>query len=99
VSGAWLAALWPLVRRGFVPTVLLLAPRSFGAVATANNDVRRITASLNELSIAHAIITRDLLDRPELRAGRQGQWQWRVGGTGRAVAVEQPRDLHWRPLA
>lgn len=98
-SGAWLPALWQLARRGFVPTVLLLDPPSYGAVATSDSGVQRVTASLAELDIAHAVITRELLDRPELRAGKQGQWQWRVSGTGRAIAVEQPRDLQWRTLA
>ena len=94
VSGAWVDTLWPLLRRGVAPTILLLAPRSFGSDA----DAQPLLNTLDELGIAHQFITRDLLDRPELRAGRQGQWEWRVSGTGRAIAVRQPGDLTWKPL-
>ncbi|MEP7198235.1 MAG: DUF58 domain-containing protein, partial [Chloroflexota bacterium] len=86
-DGAWLASLMPLLRLGIVPTILLLDPQSFGGDGVTHQTVAR----LRELGVAHYVITRDLLDRPELRAGQQGQWEWRVGGTGRAVAVKQPR--------
>ena len=93
-SGAWIPPLLPLLRLGIAPTVLLLDQNSFGGAG----DARQAAATLNELGIAHYLIGRDLLDRPELRAGRQGQWEWRVSGTGRAIAVRAPRDANWRSL-
>jgi uncharacterized protein (DUF58 family) len=94
VDGEWIEALVPLLRRGVAPTVLLLDPISFGGVGS----VRRITASLSDLGVAHHVITRDLLDRPEARPGRQGRWEWRVGGTGRAAPVHRHRDVAWKAL-
>jgi hypothetical protein len=43
-------------------------------------------------------IRRELLDRSRPPGERQGRWQWRVGGTGRAVAVQQPGDQDWKPV-
>lgn len=91
----WIASLVPLLRRGVTPTVLLLDPLSFGGAV----DPRAAAFTLNEMGVTHDVIPRELLDRPELRAGRQGQWEWRIGGTGRAVPMQQPRDLQWKALA
>ncbi len=95
VNGEWIEALLPLLRGGAVPTILLLDPISFGGTA----DVRATRALLNELGMTHYAITRELLDRPELRAGKQGRWEWRVTGTGRAVPIRQPRDMIWKALS
>jgi len=53
---------------------------------------------LTNLGITCHVISRDLLDRPEARPGQQGQWQWRVSPSGRAVAVHRPTDMSWREL-
>jgi hypothetical protein len=94
VDGKWIEALVPLLRRGAVPTVLLLDPVSFGGMGNA----RGMTAVLSDLGVAHYVITRDLLDRPEAHPGRQGRWEWRVLGTGRAVPVHRHRDVAWKVL-
>jgi uncharacterized protein (DUF58 family) len=93
--GEWLEALWPLLRGGAIPTVLLLDPVSFGGT----DDTRSATALLSDWGIAHYLITRDLLDRPEARPGQEGRWEWRTSPLGRAVAVHRPRDLAWKELA
>ncbi|MEW5959281.1 MAG: DUF58 domain-containing protein [Chloroflexota bacterium] len=93
-DGGWVKTLLPLLRRGAVPTVLLLDPASFGAAAAA----RPTLALLTDLGITSHLIPRDLLDRPEARPGQRGQWEWRVSLTGRAVAVRRPRSLAWRDL-
>ncbi len=95
VSGAWLESLVPLLRRGVVPTVLLLDPVSFGGTC----DTRAVQLALTGLGVAHEVITRALLDRSTAREHKQGEWDWRVSGTGRAVAVAQPSDLEWKALA
>ena len=33
------------------------------------------------------------------QTGKRGQWDWRIGGTGRATAVAEPADADWKPLA
>jgi uncharacterized protein (DUF58 family) len=95
VDGDWVESLVPLLRRGVTPTVILLDPASFGGVG----DVRGIVALLADLGIPHHVVTRDLLDQPEALPGQEGQWEWRVLGTGRAVAVRHPLDTHWRTLS
>jgi uncharacterized protein (DUF58 family) len=95
VEGDWVEALWPLLRRGAIPTVLLLDPVSFGGAGDAN----RTSAFLSDLGISNYVITRDLLDRPELRPGRQGHWDWRVSPLGRAVTTRRPGELTWKVLS
>ena len=95
VDGDWIEALVPLLRRGATPTVLMLDPASFGGVG----DVRVPDGLLADLDIAHNIISRDLLARPEARPGQQGRWEWRVTGTGRAIPVRRPQDLSWRVVS
>jgi uncharacterized protein (DUF58 family) len=91
----WIKSLWPLMRRGAIPTVLLLDPASFGG----DGNVSGLSALLSDLGITCYIITRELLDRPEARPGQTGHWEWRVSPLGRAVAVHRPRDLTWKALS
>ncbi len=92
---AWVQALVPLIRQGAVPTVLLMDPISFGGTRTLDG-VRR---SLENLEVVHYEITRDVLDRPETRPGTRGRWEWRVLGTGKAIAVQQQeQQVSWRTL-
>jgi uncharacterized protein (DUF58 family) len=90
----WVESLVPLVRRGVIPTVLLLEPQSFGG----DGEMAIVEQSLRNLDVAYYEITRDMLDQPEAQPGRQGVWEWRVLGTGRAVAVDGQRDAMWRSL-
>lgn len=94
VEGAWLGALLPLMRRGTVPTVLLLEPRSFGGSA----DSRPLQALLSQQGIRHHLIPRSLLERPEAQPGQQGEWEWLVTPGGRALLKHAPGDLAWRNL-
>jgi uncharacterized protein (DUF58 family) len=93
----WIEKLLPLIWLGAVPTVLLL-DRSTWDENQSQDDVKRTLASLNELNVRCFPITRDLLDRPEARPGREGQWEWRISPFGRAVAVRKPVDLPWKGL-
>ena len=94
VKADWAAALLQLVRIGITPTVLLLDPLSFGGTeSTAGAQ-----ALLNDYGIAHNIIQSDLFNRPEAHPGKQGKWEWRVLGRGKAVAVRKPADTGWRTL-
>lgn len=90
----WVESLVPLVRRGTVPTVMALDPVSFGG----RGDMGAVQSALDSLGVAHYDISRDLLNLPESRPGRQGHWEWRVLGTGKAIAVEQRDDVPWRTL-
>ncbi len=95
VSGAWVEALLPLLRRGAVATVLLLDPLSFGG----SGNPAGVLSLLANQGIVHYIITPDLLDRPEARPGRRGQWEWRISPSGRAIPVRPLPDTAWRTLS
>jgi uncharacterized protein (DUF58 family) len=102
---AWVEELVPLVRQGAVPTVLLLDPTTFAteadAVAGLVPSMDAVKTSLQSLGVRYYEISREVLDLPEARPGHRGHWEWKVTGTGKAVAVrrgdEEPR-VEWRAL-
>ena len=94
-DGEWLKNLLPLIRKGIVPSVWLLEPRSFGGSA----DPAPLMGRLVEQGIAHTLIPRSLLDRPEARPGQEGRWEWRVTALGRAIPVQRPVETDWRELS
>ena len=94
VRAGWAAPMLQLLRIGITPTVLLLDPASFGG----KDSTAGILSLLNDYGIAHNVVQRELLNRPEARPGQQGKWEWRVVGRGKAVAVRRPADTGWRQL-
>lgn len=92
---AWIEALVHLLRLGAIPTVLLLDPVSFGGTGNLNLTQTLLT----DLGVAHYVIARDLLDRPEARPGQQWRWGRPVSRTGRAVPVRRPIDTAWKALS
>lgn len=93
-AASWTEPLLPLMRHNAAATVLLLDPASFGSQGQAEN----VTTVLSELRISHHLISRDLLDQPDLYPGREGRWEWRVSPLGRAVSVQGPTDMSWKAL-
>jgi uncharacterized protein (DUF58 family) len=94
IDTSWIQSLIGFIRRGIVPTVLLLDPESFGSTG----NIHIVNAVLDNLGVSHYPITKDVLNRPEKSPGRQGRWEWRVLGTGKAVPVQPQRDVPWRTL-
>jgi uncharacterized protein (DUF58 family) len=90
----WFPAMLQLAKKGVTPTVLLLDPLSFGGT----ESITAISALLNDYGVAHYVIHSDLLNRLEAHPGKQGKWEWRVLGRGKAVAVRKPADSGWRTL-
>jgi hypothetical protein len=93
--GGGCQALLPLLRRGAVATVLLLDPVTFGGAG----EVSGTLALLTNLGVTRYVIPRELLDRPEARPGQQGNWEWRIMPTGRAVPIRRPGNTPWRALS
>jgi uncharacterized protein (DUF58 family) len=91
----WIEALVPLLRRGAIPTVLLLDPVSFDGTG----DQGAIRASLTDLGVAHYVITRDLLDRPEIRPGQSQVWERMAAGSERSASFHQLPGAAWRVLS
>ncbi|MFH1523645.1 MAG: DUF58 domain-containing protein [Chloroflexota bacterium] len=94
VQADWAASMLQLLKIGITPTVLLLDPVSFGGTESTDGAL----ALLNDYGITHYVIQRELFNRPEARPGQQGKWEWRVVGTGKAVAIRRPTDTSWRQL-
>jgi uncharacterized protein (DUF58 family) len=95
MQSGWLAQLISLRRHGILPTVLLLDPISFGGMT----GTRGVLAALADLEIAHYVVTRDVLDRPEAHPGLRGHWDWQVTPLGRVIPRRVARDAAWRSLA
>ena len=89
----WTQSLIPLMWRGILPTVFLFDVNTFGGSAKINE----VSDVLSSLGIPCHIIPREFLDKPQARPGHEGEWEWRVSGTGKAVAVQKPAT-DWRGL-
>lgn len=94
IAGSWLRSLLPLLPMGIQPTVLLLDPLSFGGT----HSPRRLVEKLANLRIRTYVITREMVNRPEARPGKEGQWEWLTPPGMRPVAIRKPKDFKWRRL-
>lgn len=92
VEGEWLTAMMLLMRRGIVPTALVLDRAAFGGQGEADG----ILSSLLELGVTHYRITPDLLDRPERQPGQVGKW--RRTPRGHWEPKFDHKALDWREL-
>jgi uncharacterized protein (DUF58 family) len=92
-NAEWTESLLPMMWRGVNPTVFLLDPNSFGG----STDVGALTHALEYMSVSCHVIPREMLDQRQARPGHEGEWEWRVSGTGKAVAVKMP-VADWRRL-
>lgn len=93
-QGDWAAPLIQLMRNEALPTVMVFDPASFGGAGSPAG----LLSLLDDYGIAHSLVPREMLDRPEARPGTQGRWEWRVVGRGKAVAVRRPTETGWRRL-
>jgi uncharacterized protein (DUF58 family) len=89
----WTESLLPLMWRGILPTVFLLDPVSFGG----NAHPKPLSDALQTMGIPCHVIPRELLDKRQIRPGQEGEWEWRISGTGKAVPIRIP-VADWRRL-
>ena len=89
----WTQALLPLMWRGVMPTVFLLEPLSYGGTT----QTKPIEAALQLISVPCHMISKDMLDQRQIRPGHEGEWEWRISATGKAIAVQAP-NTDWRGL-
>jgi uncharacterized protein (DUF58 family) len=87
-DAAWLPELTRLERRGLECHALLLDRESFGG-AGSSDSLRR---AINLLGMRCAVVRRGDLGRPLVETERHGFWEFKVTGTGKAVAVRRPQD-------
>jgi hypothetical protein len=76
-----------------MPTVFVLDALSFGG----SNSPKSIPATFRSMNVPCHVIPRELLDAQHLRPGREGEWQWRISATGKAVAIHSAEG-EWRGL-
>jgi len=90
----WIAHLAPLIRRGIVPTVLLLDPTSYDSSAhlPGADELIRVLA---EMGVSVFTFHASMFDRPEMRPGTRGRWIWGRARSARAHAVLAPEDSPW----
>ena len=86
VEIGWLPQLAQLARQGIECQVILLDRASFGG--QGNSEALRQTISL--LGIRCATLRQGDLGRPLVEAEQQGFWEFKITGTGKAVAVRRP---------
>ena len=89
----WTQSLVPLMWRGMSPTIFLFDPMTFGG----NANTKAISEIFQSMSVPCHVIPKELLDKPQARPGHEGEWEWRVSGTGKAVAVRAAQE-EWRGL-
>ncbi|UCG25992.1 MAG: DUF58 domain-containing protein [Chloroflexota bacterium] len=71
IEGQWLDPMLLLMRRGIIPTVLVLDRAAFGGQGDADGAI----GSLLELGVTHHRVRPDLLERPEMQPGQIGKWR------------------------
>lgn len=89
----WMQALMPLMWRGVMPTVFLFDPVTFGGSA----DAKAVSEILPSMDIPCHILPKELLDTPQARPGHEGEWEWRISATGKAIPVRAVQE-EWRGL-
>lgn len=89
----WTQALVPLMWRGIMPTVFLFDPLTFGG----STNPKVISEIFQSMSIPCHVIPREMFDKPQARPGHEGEWEWRISATGKAVAVRTAHE-EWRGL-
>jgi transglutaminase-like putative cysteine protease len=81
-SAEWTESILPLMWRGVMPTVFVLEPRSYGGAS----QTRALEDALQMLGVPCHVIPKELLDARQIRPGHAGEWEWRISGTGKAMA-------------
>ncbi|MBK9926961.1 MAG: DUF58 domain-containing protein [Anaerolineales bacterium] len=89
----WIQALMPLTWRGILPHVFLFDVNTFGG----NAKINEVSGVLQSLGIPCHIIPKEMLDKPQARPGHEGEWEWRVSATGKAIAMNKP-VTDWKGL-
>jgi uncharacterized protein (DUF58 family) len=92
----WAESLLPLIWRGVMPTVFIFDANTFDE-SSESHDVNAISHALQSMNVPCHVIPREMLDKRQVRPGQEGEWEWRVSGTGKAIAVKSPSAV-WRRL-
>ncbi len=90
VDPAWVEALWPLVRQGVAPSVVLLDPASFGG----SGDLSTVRGMLAGLGIPVSVVAQGYPFQPPVHVRREvGRWEFKTTATGRVIVTQRPREV------
>jgi uncharacterized protein (DUF58 family) len=92
-EAGWTQSLMPLMWRGVMPTVFLLDPLTYGG----GTSTKAVSDILQSISVPCHAIPHEMLDKPQARPGREGEWEWRISATGKAIPVHAAQE-DWREL-
>ena len=90
---AWTESLLPLMWRGIIPNVFVLDPVTYGGETSA----KAVEDAMRLIGTPCHIIPKEVLDKPQTRPGHEGEWEWRISATGKAIAVRTAQE-EWRGL-
>lgn len=93
-NAEWTESLLPLLRRGIIPTIFFLDPNTYGGSA----NLAALTHALALMNVQCHVIPCELFGNRRTPVGEEGKWEWRVSGTGKAVAIKAP-VADWQRLA
>jgi uncharacterized protein (DUF58 family) len=94
----WTESLVPLLWRGTSLNVFLFDSSTFlPPEAGKAGDTNAIASMFQAMDIPCHVIPKEMLDKPEARPGHEGEWEWRISATGKAVAVRAAQG-DWREL-
>jgi len=86
LSGTWLNPLLLMMKKGIVPTILLLNAPAFGGTGS----LKSIQTKLVTMGINHFVVNPDYLDQMELELTPATQ--------KKREEYQEARKVHWRPL-
>ncbi|HLF72820.1 MAG TPA: DUF58 domain-containing protein [Anaerolineales bacterium] len=89
----WTQSLMPMMWRGVMPTVFLFDPLTFGGTT----NTKAISGVFQSMNVPCHVIPHELFDKPQARPGHEGEWEWRISATGKAIAVRAAQE-DWRGL-
>jgi len=91
----WIEPLLAIRRQQVVPTVLLFDPLTFGG----SEMTGEMETTFVDLGFTHDVIPRDMLDRKDIKPSQEGNRRWQITPLGKALAIQEEKELDWRKLA
>jgi uncharacterized protein (DUF58 family) len=79
----WLNSFSSFMKRGIIPTVILLDASTFGAVTSMEN----IAGVIEQRGIKCHVIPKGVIEPPKLDIGETAKWTWRTTSSGEVIPV------------
>lgn len=80
----WINSLPSLIKRGIIPTVLLMDVSSY----RDEDSMRAVTATLTQWNIHYHLIPRGLIEPPKMEDTPSNKWKWQATSTGQFIPVK-----------